>query len=320
MTVQSKPQPQIQRLPVTGEAAAVHKALADDGVVIIEGFLSPVQVAKLNGDVDPRLAALQQGEKTMKPPTQVSPSPRIPDLPQPRASPSYWMADLVPPQVKRVHNLVDFSKVFRHEILNHELMHDVCRMAFEESGDYWLGAGAVIESGPGTQEQYWHRDQPNYALLKAGPGTAEGMLNFFTALTDFTPETGITQYIWGSHKLVEMCKPDTEHPVVFSELKAGDTAVVSGKIVHRGSTNATLDSYRRALALMIVPGILTPFDATCHLPQRVVETMTPLAQRMVGRRSLTIPPPSSVGIWCLNMTEVGEQIGLKSNQPDEEEE
>ncbi|RYP54387.1 hypothetical protein DL768_000804 [Monosporascus sp. mg162] len=237
------------------EAGAVHKTLTDYGVVIIEGFLSPEQVAKLNGDVDPRLAALRQEGKTAKPPTQVSPSPWIPDLPQARASPSHWMADLVPPQVKWVHNLVDFSKVFCHEILNHELLHDVRRMAFEESGDYWLAYDAVIESGPGTQEQVWHRDWPNYASPKAGAGTTEA----------------------------EMDKPDAEHPAVLSELKSGDSAVLSGKMVHRGSVNATQYSHRQALALVIIPGILTPLDATRRLPQRMVKAMTPLAQRMVGR-------------------------------------
>ncbi|RYP12615.1 hypothetical protein DL767_011150 [Monosporascus sp. MG133] len=190
-----------QRFPLTAEAAAVHKALEDDGVVIIEGFLSPEQAAKSNGDVDPRLAVIRQGEKIVRLPTQVSQSPWILDLPQTCTSLLYWMADIVPPQVKRVHNLVGFSKAFRHEILNHKRMHDI--------------SGSDI---------------------------------------------------WGSHKLVEMCKPDAEHPVMLSELKASDTALLSGQMVHRGSINATLDSYRRALALMVVPGILTPFGATCRLP------------------------------------------------------
>ncbi|RFU74757.1 oxygenase [Trichoderma arundinaceum] len=211
MAIQPKPQPQIQRFPVTAEGAAVYKALADDGVVIIEGFLSPEQVAKLNHDVDPRLATLRQAKRIEK-----AAQPEIDVI---------WMADILEPQVKRVHNLTDFSKVFRHDILNHELMHEVSRRAFKESGDYWLGYGAVIENGPGTPEQFWHRDQPNYALVKGGPDAPEGMLNFFTALTDFTPETGMTQYIWGSHKLAELGEPDTEHPVVFTELKAGDTAI-----------------------------------------------------------------------------------------------
>ncbi|KAI0106101.1 hypothetical protein F4776DRAFT_646357 [Hypoxylon sp. NC0597] len=58
------------------------------------------------------------------------------------------MVDLVPQYVQRVHNIVGLSKVFRHDILNHESMHGICRLALEDSGDYWLGYGAVIENGP----------------------------------------------------------------------------------------------------------------------------------------------------------------------------
>ncbi|KAI1478852.1 PhyH-domain-containing protein [Daldinia eschscholtzii] len=304
MTTSSHTQPNIQRFPATSDGAAVYKALADDGVVIIEGFLSQEQVEKLNADVDHPLVSLRESgklEKTFK-----------------EGQSTFWMTELVPQYVQRVHNLVDFSRVFRHDVLNHELLHQLCTLAFEPSGDYWLGYSAVIENGPGTKEQFWHRDQPNYPLLRSGPGTAEGMLNFFTALTDFTPENGRTQYIWNSHKRVEIGEPDAEHPVLFSDLKAGDTAVLSGKMVHRGSANITSDFYRRALATMIIPGVLTPFDANCQIPRRVVETMTPLAQRMIGRRSVRVSPPSAVGIWCLNMKEVGEEMGLKSNQPDVE--
>ncbi|KAI1658833.1 putative oxygenase [Daldinia decipiens] len=319
MTVQSKVHPQVQRFPITADPATVWKAIADDGVAVIESFLTLEQVASLNKDVDPPLFKLREREKRDMPPTKALPSPWNPDKPQAQLSPSYLMADLVPPEVNRVHNLVGFSKTFRHDMLNHEMLHGLCRLAFKDSGDYWLGYGAVIENGPGTKEQPWHRDQPNYGLLKSGPDAPEGMLNFFTALTDCTPETGRTQYIWGSNRWIELGVPDADHPVVFSELNPGDTAILSGKIVHRGSANNT-NTFRRALATMIIPGILTPLDATCNLSRNLVETMTPLAQRMVGRRSITIAPPSSIGIWCLNMREVGEQMNLKTNQPDMEEE
>nr|AEV21219.1 putative oxygenase [Periglandula ipomoeae] len=296
-----------KRFSVNSDPVAVHRAIVEDGVAIIEGFLSLGQVQKLNSDVDAPLNAFRK-----------QPKPAIADAEK------LWMADFVPEHVARVHNLVGFSNVFRQEILNHEFMHEICRLTFMESGDYWLGYGAVIENGPGTTEQKWHRDQPDYALIKQGPDAPEGMLNFFTALTEFNSETGRTQYIWGSNKRVELGKPDADHPVVFVGLKPGDTTIVSGKITHRGSDNLSSDKFRRALALIIVPSVLTPFDATCHLSRKMVETMTPLAQRMVGKRSVMIPAPGTIeartGIWCLNMKEVGEQMGLKSNQLGKEDE
>jgi verruculogen synthase len=48
--------------------------------------------------------------------------------------------------------------------------------------------------------------------------------------------------------------------------------------------------------------------------------MTPLAQRMIAWRSANVPPPFQIGMWTLNMNEVGEEIDLKFNQPYEEDE
>nr|ATW01306.1 EasH [Claviceps gigantea] len=302
--MESPPQQRTKRFSMDSDPVAIHQAIVEDGVAVIEGFLTPEQVEKLNRDVDARLLAYRNRAR-----------PEVTDKQK------LWTADFVLEHVARVHNLVDFSHVFRHEILNHGLLHEICRRTFWESGDYWLGFGAVIENGPGTEQQKWHRDQPIYPLVKQGPDAPEGMLNFFTALTDLDDETGRTQYIWGSNKWEELGTPDALHPIENVALKAGDTTIVSGKVTHRGSANLSR-KFRRAMPIMMVPSILTPFDATCHLSRELVETMTPLAQKMVGRRSVMIPPPGTTegvrtGIWCLNMRELGEQLGLKSNQPEQ---
>ncbi|KAI2641180.1 putative oxygenase [Xylaria nigripes] len=321
MNAHTEQEPEIRRFRVNDNAAAVCNALVDDGVAVIEGFLSSQQVAKLNEEFDPRLARIQPLAKTTVSATPNNPYPwKTQDVSLTDAKPVYWMADLVAPCVKRLQNLAGISKTFRQDVLNHQLMHEICRKAFEDSGDYWLGFSAAIESGPGTEGQIWHRDQPYSALVKSGPGTPEGMLNFFVALTDFTPETGVTEYIWRSNQRQELGEPDEEHPVVMTELKAGDVAVLSGKIVHRGGANLSPEFHRRAMALVILPVVLAPFDAACALPRRVVETMTPLAQKMVGWRSLTIAPPLSLGVWCMNMRELGGQLGLKSSMPEEDTE
>ncbi|KAG6016487.1 hypothetical protein E4U54_001306 [Claviceps lovelessii] len=216
-----------QRFTIDSDPAAIHRAIVQDGVAVIERFISPELVQKLNRDFDARLAADRN-------------RPKADDTGRQK----FWLADFIPEQVARVHNLVDFSHVFGHEMLNHELMHKVCRLTFEESGDYWLGYSAVLENGPGAPEQQWHRDQPSYRLVKQGPNAPQGMLNFFTALTDFDAETGRTQYIWGSNKLDELGTPDADHPIERVGLKAGDATVIGGNITHRGSANLS-DQFRR---------------------------------------------------------------------------
>jgi verruculogen synthase len=303
MTIESKPQPQpeVRRFPVTADAAEVVKALSDDGVVIIEKFLSADQVIRFNAEIDPVMKnnwSLSERRASSKP--------------------SPWLVDILGPWTRRVHNAVEVSKVFRHEVLNHNLMHDISRLALEAHGDYWLSSSGIIENCPGAKRQSWHRDQAPNTLFQQGPDKPSILLNFFTALTDFDDETGYTEYIWHSHKEVAVIDPDEEHPIVVTKLKAGDAALLSGNIVHRGPDNVSEERYRRSMALCVVPAMVTPFEATFHLNRSMVETMTPKAQKMIGWRSFESSKPFGLGMWTVHANEASAEIGLKSNQPDKE--
>jgi verruculogen synthase len=233
MTNPSDTKPQIKRFFVTADPDAIFKAYQEDGVVIIKGFLNLEQLANFNREVDPHLERQRHGNRPSKAKLMEG-----------------SLASILPPQQKRVHNLVGFSKVFRHDILNHGLMHVLCRRAFSVTGDYWLASGAVIDNGPGTPEQIWHRDQPSYPVIQMGPGSAEGLVNFFTALTDFTARAGATQFLWHSHKVDGIPDGDPNHPIVLAEVKAGDSILLSGKMVHRGGDNSTLNFFRRSFPLL----------------------------------------------------------------------
>ncbi|KAL4768067.1 putative oxygenase [Aspergillus nidulans var. acristatus] len=296
MTKVSATTPQIKRFKATDNVDAILQAFNEDGVVILQGFLSAEQLTKFNSEVDPRLEHQRQN-------------------PPPSNLMKGSLALVLPPEQKRVHNLVGFSKVFRHEILNHEPMHEISRRVFAPLGDYWLASAAVIDNAPGTPGQIWHRDEPARPIFRTDPDRPEGLINFFTALTDFTSESGATQFIWGSHRRVEVGVPDADHPIVQAEVKAGDSILLSGKMVHRGGRNSATDFYRRSLSLAICPCVLTPYEASNYLPRRVVETMTPLAQRMVAWGTPRFPPPYQIGMWTINMNDLGVEMGLKSNQP-----
>ncbi|KAL4930453.1 phytanoyl-CoA dioxygenase family protein [Aspergillus undulatus] len=295
------PNDQIKRFAVTADPAAISKAFQEDAVVIIEGFLTPVQVAKLNADLDP-LFARQRAAPPEKPLMASA------------------LSSILPPQQKRVHNLVGVSRVFRHEILNHPLMHDLCKRTFAPLGEYWVATSGAIENGPGTPEQVWHRDMSVHPVLRPIPDAPEMMMNFFTALTDFTVESGATQHIMGSHKLADVRPPDAEHPVALGIVKAGDSIVIGSGMVHRGGLNATSDFYRRSLALVFYPCHLTPYEASTHLPRRLVESMTPLAQRMIGWRSVHPEPDGKgLGLWTVNTNDLGTEMGLASDLPEDDE-
>ncbi|PKX88482.1 phytanoyl-CoA dioxygenase family protein [Aspergillus novofumigatus IBT 16806] len=292
MTVSTPSKPHICRFPPGADPDVINQAFREDGVVILEGFLTPAQVDKVNCEMKPHLAKVRGGNMRYGP-MDTS------------------LETTLEPERRRIHNLAGLSETFRQDILNHPLMHELSRRVFSEFGDYWQYAGSVIDCAPGTPDQFLHRDQPAQKLFNVGPDAPEGFINFLTALTDFTKTNGATRFVWGSHR-DWIDKSDENHPIVVAEVKAGDSLFFSGKIVHGGSFNGTNDTYRSSVALPIVPCIMTPYEANIHIPRSTVETMTPLAQRMIGWRSACLPDPYAIGTWTLNMNELGEQMGLKS--------
>jgi verruculogen synthase len=295
MTVASKAH--IKRVPLSAGADKVVKAFRDEGVVIIEGFLSSEQVRQLNSEIDPYVARLRDPEHS------------------PGHSFNSSLAKLLPSQQKRIHNLAGKSPTFRYEVLNHQLMHEVARTIFEPVGDYWAVSGVVLDNAPGTPAQPWHHDQRISSMLNNAGDAPETFINFFTALTDFTRESGATQFVWQSHKMEGILEPDEDHPVMTADIKAGDTVLLSGKVVHRGGANDSEAYTRRAFSLVLQPSIFTPYESNLNLSRQLVESMTPLAQKMIGWRTVKPAPPFDIGLWTVDMDDISNVMGLKSDQP-----
>ncbi|KAL3478436.1 hypothetical protein BJX99DRAFT_256557 [Aspergillus californicus] len=297
--------PQIKRLPATTDATTIFETLQTEGVLILENFLSQSQVTALNNDVNP-LINHQRNNPIRTDAMKGS------------------LITTIPPEQKRVHNLTAVSKTFRHDILNHALMHALCSQTFHKTDEYWLASGGILDNGPGTAAQQWHRDWPAHPLLHTAIDGQESLMSFFVALTEFTEENGATQFVYRGHELPEITPPDEaggDHPMMIAEMNPGDSLVFGRRAIHRGGINATSDFTRRALSLVFFPCMFTPFEATTHLDRRLVESMTPLAQQMIawrtGRRGLGV---RGIGVWTINMNDMAQEMGLKSDQPYEDDE
>ncbi|KAG5987815.1 hypothetical protein E4U52_007201 [Claviceps spartinae] len=57
MTSQRQEDARTKRFSIESDPAEIHRAIVEDGVAIIEDFLTPEQVQKLNKDVDAPLKA-----------------------------------------------------------------------------------------------------------------------------------------------------------------------------------------------------------------------------------------------------------------------
>ncbi len=279
----------IQRIRSTADLTDIRAIVERDGGVIIEGLLSPDQVARFNAEIESPLAALGPGGTHS----------------------DELVKEFHGANTKRLTNLVTHSPVFRNEIIDHDLVHALCDATFhEESGTYWMTTAQVIEIGPGNRAQFLHRDLENwFPFVGMGPSGPEITLNFLIALTDFTEENGATRVIPGSHQWPDFQDRGTPEQTVPAIMNAGDALFFSGKTAHGGGANVTTDQYRRAVSFAFNPGFLVGEEAYPFLVDRdVVKTLPERVQRILGFRSQY--PTGSPGLWMVDYRELADHLGL----------
>lgn len=296
MTVLQGSKPQIPRLSAH-EISQAWPTVEEHGAVIVENFLSQSIVERLNGEVESIFQASSRAETQSK------------DLPK----------DFLPPTVKWTNNLAASSKTFRQDILNHDAVHDICRCAFKDTGDYWLITSTILNLGPNNVAQQLHRDYVlSHPLLRhLRPDAPTLAMNFLVALSPFTAENGATNVILGSHKWPEIGTPSSDQ-VVQAVMNPGDALIITALTVHGGAANVTAGNQRQFLTLGMGACQLTPHEAHMAIPRPIVESLTPLAQRMLGWRSPRIASTDRMGLLTVQESSLESYMGLKTNQPLEE--
>src|SRR3954454_19898081 len=156
----------LQSVPKDTSIEEILAIVERDGGVILKDFLSRDQIDRFNADVDGAMQALEPGSKHENEIIQAFHGSNT----------------------KRLTNLVTLSPTFREEIIDHDLVHQLCDAVFlEESGTYWMTTAQVIEIGPGNSAQQLHRDLENWhPFVQLGKDGPEAILNFLIAFTDFT--------------------------------------------------------------------------------------------------------------------------------------
>ena len=292
--------------PASAKPSAIFEAYKRDGIVRIQGFLSADQVQRFSDEVHPALEELTI--ETAGDDVEVEQS--------------NTMQELSGEKTKRLGQLVTRSAVFRHELLEHELMHSLLEKVFVEGpmDGYWMNASEVIEITPGSKAQPIHRDQELYpAWDRAGPAMPEAICNFICALTPFTDVNGATQVAPGSHNkflndhiLDPNFKGRSDLKTIPAVMDPGDCIFFSGKILHGGGANRTPDESRRGLALSFIRRMLTPEQAhPLSISRDIADTMTYRGQAMVGFRSQwPVPKGLPSFYWSYQGSDVGSHIGL----------
>lgn len=222
--------------------------------------------------------------------------------------------DPMPETLRWMSYLPVLSPTSRHDMLNNVTLHGVLKEAFKETGDYWMITGVAMEDHAGDDGQVLHSDEATHPVIgHLKPGAPTLSVSLITAITEFTEENGATRLILGSHKWAEKGQP-LEDQTVRATMKAGDVLVMHQGMVHGGSPHKT-EGVRRLLLTQMASCQLSLTETYMTVPRPVVENMTPLAQKMIGWRTLRPLPTNINRLMNLKLGRVEDEIKLKSEQP-----
>lgn len=265
---------------VEGASAAID----DDGAVIVEGFVEPALLRRLNAELDGLVEAARPGSRSADPMWQF-----------------FHGAN-----TKRFTRLAALVPSFP-ELLGQPLMRAVAdRLLLPSCGNYWLNSGQMMVVGPGEPAQWLHRDQDNWPQLSRLVGVEGPELTTSTliALTDFTDEAGATRVVPGSHRW-PLDRAATADDTVPAVMAAGSALLYTGKVVHGAGHNRTVDEWRRGLHVGFVLGWLVPEEANpLSTPWEVARHLSEDAQQLLGWGSYDPAPHIGGRLWTVDFDDL----------------
>src|SRR3954468_11671717 len=226
-------------------------ALEGDGYCIVDGLLSPSEVAAARASLVDVLAATPEGRN-----------------------------DFEGYKTQRVYALFAKTRAFDEPAIHPLLLGVLDRIL----GHYQLSAPTGIQIGPGEKAQVLHRDESIYPLPR---DFGNVVVNTMWALDDFTAANGATRLVPGSHQWNDRM-PTASDPLVTATMPAGSVMFYVGRIWHGGGANAT-DRPRLGVILEYVASWLRPQEN--HLLAVPREVAAELPERLQELLGYNIYPP-----------------------------
>jgi ectoine hydroxylase-related dioxygenase (phytanoyl-CoA dioxygenase family) len=249
----------LRRLHLRDGVDAIDSALKEDGGVVVEGFLAPDVVARLNAEVDAAVAAADPGMKHLNPAIQ------------------FFFGD----RTRHVNGMAARSRTFATEVMIHPAFLALCdRILLPSCARYQLNLGHLLVRGPGAKRQLLHRDEDVWIHVPRPHG--ELQLASMLALVDFTRENGATCLAPGSHRWPRGRQPG-EDELAYAEMPAGSAVIYLGSTIHAGGANESATEWRRGLHISYTLGWLrTEENNYLAVPPDVARTLPRLAQEVLG--------------------------------------
>jgi len=163
------------------------------------------------------------------------------------------------------------------------------RVLLPSCARYQLNLGHLLQRGPGSEEQWLHRDE---AVWSDVPRPApELQLATVIAFVDFTKDNGATRVVPGSHRWPDrqlsameqvLREPPPAEAIAYAEMPAGSAVVYLGGTIHAGGANTT-DVQRRGAHLSYCLGWLrTEENNYLSTPPAIAATLPRQAQELLG--------------------------------------
>lgn len=292
MDMTGAPPRALQRLDIDDGFEAIMAAVDADGGAIVERFIGPDLVSRLNAELDARIAEIEPGSKDV----------------------GQMMGWFWGQQTKRFTRLAAFAPSFA-ELLDNDLMHRWARRDLKS--DYWLNTGQAMIVGPGQGAQFLHRDIAIWPFIEAsGQAAPQAMVSILLALSDFTEEVGATRVVPGSHRWPDFTRQATAEETVGAVMPAGSAVLYLGKTVHAAGANVTADRWRRGLHMSFCLGWLTPEEASAvGVPWEIAQRYPPRVQRMLGYASPARSEGAAPTNWLIDFQDVRKHLGVPFDRP-----
>ncbi|HEX3915957.1 MAG TPA: phytanoyl-CoA dioxygenase family protein [Caulobacteraceae bacterium] len=241
--------PTLKHLPADAPAQTISDLLDSDGALILDSMLTPAEVDRVGGEIDPYVEATAGGRDS-------------------------FTGHLT----TRTGALVARSPACR-ELVMHPAILAACDAFLKRSCDrYQLHLTQVIRIQPGQPRQPLHRDRLAWGGFLKG---VEPQLNTIWAMTDFTEENGATRVVPGSPAWPDERRAEP-HEIGFAEMKRGSVLVYSGSVIHAGGENRS-DGDRTGINITYCLGWLRQEENQyLSCPPAIARTLDPKLQALLG--------------------------------------
>ena len=266
--------PGIQYVPAHGPIEALNDAMQEDGTLVIDGLLDPNTVEQINRELDPVMTGPTLGMKDAA----------------------------IVGSGNRLNSSMRHSPTIANTVAAHPVLVQMAEAVLLEHCDtLQLGVTHVSDILAGEAAQPLHRDDFNWGHIKGR--THPLSITTIIALSEFTPATGGTRVIPGSHRwedaynastsrekwkdgiYAEMSYPPGLHEelVVQPVMTPGSAISVLGVTVHSAGANTTVDFCRRGLAIQYCVGWIRATHANLLLyPPDIARNLPEPVQRLLG--------------------------------------